>query len=207
VNDEKENRTPIVEPPEEASVEAPVESNQPPDGEESVDSAMIEDAAEQLELITSERDQLAAEVEELKSRLMRRQADFENHRRRVEREREEFLAYAGMESIRAILPVIDDLERALEAAPEEGPVTDYAAGFRMIYQKLFDTLTKLGLEPVESVGQPFDPNVHHAIESVPTENAPDHTVLEELQKGYNFKGKLLREAMVKVAVAPSRDGD
>jgi len=75
----------------------------------------------------------------------------------------------------------------------------------LIRQRLFDTLKKLGLEPMVVLGEPFDPHVHHAVEMVETEDAPDHTVLAEFQRGYNFKGRLLRPAMVKVAVEPKRD--
>lgn len=171
------------------------------------DVVAIEDLGAQLEAIAAERDRLAAANEELKDRLLRRQADFENFRRRVERERMEFFEYAAMGSIRALLPVLDDFERALAAAPgKDTPPEDYVKGIKMIYRRFSDELKKLGLEPIESVGKPFDPNVHHAIETVPTEEAEDHTVLEELQKGYNFKGKLLREAMVRVAVKPASDG-
>mgnify|MGYP005856165645 FL=1 len=172
-------------------------------GGEPVDEVAVDDLAVQLESIAVERDRLASENEELQDRLLRRQADFENFRRRVERERAEFAEYAGMETIRELLPVLDDLERALKAAPVEGPAAEYARGVEMIYQRFSDVLRKLGLEPIESAGQPFDPNVHHAVETVAGAGAEDHTVLEEFQKGYNFKGKLLRPAMVRVAVKPS----
>jgi molecular chaperone GrpE len=79
---------------------------------------------------------------------------------------------------------------------------EYAKGMELIYQRLMDALKKLGLEPLQTIGQAFDPNLHHAIEMVQTEDAPDHTVLDEYQRGYNFKGRLLRPAMVKVAVRP-----
>ena len=104
-----------------------------------------------------------------------------------------------MESVRALLPVVDDFERALkiECADKE-----YARGMDLIYQRLFEALGKLGLEPLAAVGQPFDPNLHHAVEMAQTEDAEDHTVLEEFQRGYNFRGRLLRPSMVKVAVRP-----
>jgi molecular chaperone GrpE len=108
-----------------------------------------------------------------------------------------------MESVRALLPVMDDLERALKAAPAEGPEREFAKGFELILQRMTDILTKLGLEPVQAAGQPFDPNLHHAIEMVQNSEAEDHTVLDEYQRGYLFKGRLLRPAMVRVAVRPS----
>jgi molecular chaperone GrpE len=95
--------------------------------------------------------------------------------------------------------VIDDFERALKV---ESSDKVYADGIELIYQRLYEALKKLGLEPIISQGKPFDPQIHHAIEMVETNEAPDHTVLDEFQRGYNFKGRLLRPAMVKVAVQP-----
>ncbi len=157
------------------------------------------DPAAQLAEIAAERDRLAAEKADLYDRLLRRQAEFDNFRKRAERERVDTLEYAEMEAIRKLLPVLDDFDRALKV---ESADKEYAKGVELIYQRLLDTLKRLGVEPLESTGKPFDPNVHHAIESVPTEEAADHTVLEELQRGYNFRGKLLRPAMVRVAVRP-----
>lgn len=178
---------------------APVEPT--PGGEELVDTAALSDPQAALATVLAERDRLAAEKAELQERLVRRQADFENFRKRVDRERLELAEYAAMESVRAILPVLDDFERALKV---ENADRDYAKGMELIYQRLFETLKKSGLEPITSEGQPFDPHVHHAIEMVETEEAEDHTVCGEYQRGYNFKGRLLRPAMVKVAVRPSK---
>jgi len=165
----------------------------------------VDDLAAQLEAISVERDRLAGENEELKNRLLRRQADFENFRRRVERERAELAEFAGMETVRALLPILDDFERALRATPAlDGPAAEYARGVEIIYQRFFDTLQKLGLEPIDSAGRPFDPNIHHAVETVSSAEAEDPIVVEEYQRGYNFKGKPLRPAMVKVAVKPSQ---
>jgi len=170
----------------------------------SADAAALIDPAARLAALAAERDRLAEEKADLLDRLLRRQAEFENFRRRAERERAGILEFAGMEAAGALLPVVDDLERALRAAPEtDGPEREFIRGVEMIYQRLLEALKKLGLEPIEAAGQPFDPNLHHAVETVETEEAEDHTVLEELQRGYNFRGKLLRPAMVRVAVKPS----
>lgn len=160
------------------------------------------DAAASLEAITAERDRLAAENAELQDRFLRAQAEFQNFRKRVDKERLEFNEYASMEACRMLLPILDDFERALEAETAD---KQYLQGLELIRQRLFDALKKLGLEPIVSQGQPFDPHIHHAVEMVETEEVPDHTVLSEFQRGYNFKGRLLRPAMVKVAVAPKRD--
>jgi molecular chaperone GrpE len=155
-----------------------------------------------LAAITAERDQLASEKAELEDRLLRAQAEFQNFRKRSDKDRLEFSEYASMEAIRALLPVIDDFERALQV---ETPDKTYAKGLEMIHQRLFEALKKLGLEPITAQGEAFDPHVHHAVEMAETEDVPDHTVLAEFQRGYNFKGRLLRPAMVKVAVEPKRD--
>jgi len=153
----------------------------------------------QLAAIATERDQLAAEKADLADRLLRARAEFDNARRRAERERSEFLQFAAMDLVKDVLPVLDDFERALKV--ETGD-RNYAKGVELIYQRLYETLKKLGLEPIEAAGRQFDPNLHQAVERVETDEAEDHTVLGEFQKGYNFKGKLLRPAMVRVAVKP-----
>ena len=164
------------------------------------DSAAVQERPDQLAAITAERDQLAVEKADLQDRLLRSQAEFQNLRKRTERERVELFEYASMEAVRVLLPVLDDFERAMKAETE---AKEYAAGIELIYTRFYDTLKKLGLEPVDSRGQPFDPQIHHAVDMVETEEAPDHTVLDEFQRGYNFKGRLLRPAMVKVAVRPT----
>ncbi len=150
-----------------------------------------------LASITAERDQLAADKAELHDRFLRGQAEFQNLRKRVERERSELFEYASMEAVKELLPILDNFERAvsIDCSDEE-----YAKGMKLIYQNFYDTLKKLGLEPITSLDQPFDPHFHHAIEMVETEDKPDHTIIGEFQRGYNFKGRLLRPAMVKVAV-------
>jgi molecular chaperone GrpE len=153
----------------------------------------------QLAAVSAERDQLAAEKAELSDRLLRARAEFENARRRTERDRFDFLQFAAMDLVKDVLPVLDDFERALKVETAD---RNYAKGVELIYQRLYDTLKKMGLEPIETAGRPFDPNLHQAVERVETREAEDQTVLGEFQRGYNFKGKLLRPAMVRVAVKP-----
>ncbi len=110
--------------------------------------------------------------------------------------------------VREILPILDDFERALKTTkttpPGEGADAGFRKGVELIYQRLADTLKKIGLEPVEvPSGTPFDPNLHQAVGRVETNEAEDNTVFDEFQRGYNFKGKLLRPAMVRVAVKPA----
>ena len=143
--------------------------------------------------------QLVAEKAEYKDRMLRTLADFDNFRRRAERDRSEYVQFAAMEIVRDLLPVLDDFQRALKV---ETPDAEYAKGVELIYQRLFEILKKAGLEPIDAAGKPFDPNRQQAVDRVHTDEFEDQTVLEEYQSGYNFKGKLLRPAMVKVAVRP-----
>jgi molecular chaperone GrpE len=167
------------------------------------DPAAGDDPAPPLESATAERDRLAAEKAELQDRLLRAQAEFQNFRRRMEKDRMDLLEYAGTEALRTLLPVLDDFERALKVeVRDQETAKEYVKGMDLIYQRLYEGLKKLGLQPIVSTGQPFDPHIHHAVEMVETAEAADHTVLDEFQRGYNFKGRLLRPAMVKVAVEP-----
>jgi len=151
------------------------------------------------EQFQKELDQLAGEKAELNDRLLRAQAEFQNFKKRVDRERGELYEYASMEAVRAMLPVLDDFERSLKV---ESTDKEYVKGMELIYQRFYDALKKLGLEPIVSAGEAFNPHIHHAVDMVETDAAPPDTVLEEFQRGYNFKGRMLRPAMVKVAVQP-----
>jgi len=144
-----------------------------------------------------DRERLAKEKAEYQDLLQRRQAEFENYRRRSERERGELLEFAAMDTVKALLPILDDFERALKA---DCPDKEYSRGMELIYQRLYEALKKLGLEPIASDVPVFNPHIHHAVEMVDTKDHPDETILEEYQRGYYFKGRLLRPAMVKVAV-------
>jgi molecular chaperone GrpE len=173
---------------------------QPEGGATASDPAATTTDASSLDALTAERDRLLNERADLQDRLLRRQAEFDNFRRRAERERSDVLEYANTQTVRALLPILDDFERALKV---ESTDTEYARGMELIYQRLSDSLKKLGLEPITSIGEHFDPNLHHAVDSVETDEVEDHTILEEYQRGYNFRGKQLRPAMVKVAVKRS----
>jgi molecular chaperone GrpE len=154
----------------------------------------------ELDQTRIERDGLRVERDELRDLLLRRQAEFDNFRKRTERDRIEQSQYASMDVVGDLVPILDDFERAL-AADSSGP--EYAKGIQMIYQRMAESLKKTGLEPIDAAGKPFDPHLHQAIERVETNDAPENTVLGEFQRGYNFKGKLLRASMVRVAVPPS----
>jgi molecular chaperone GrpE len=145
----------------------------------------------------SETDKLRAERDALLDRLARLQAEFDNARKRATREQQEFREFAAADVIKGILPVLDSFERALKAPAADS--SDLRNGLELIYRQFQDVLQKLGVQPIPSVGKPFDPRVHEAIEMVDTTEAEDHHVLDELQRGYKYKDRLLRPAMVRVA--------
>jgi len=145
----------------------------------------------------SELQKLRAERDTLLDRLARLQAEFENARKRAAREQQEFRDYALADAVKALLPVLDSFERALQAS--SGERSELRSGVELIHRQLQDALTKLGVRPIPAKGELFDPHLHEAVEMVDTTEAKDHQVLEELQRGYKLKDRLLRPSMVKVA--------
>lgn len=150
-----------------------------------------------LAALQAELARKTALAEEYFQRLARLQADFENFRKRTLREKEDLLKYAAEKLIGQLLPVLDNFERAL-AAPA-GDEAAFRSGVEMIHRQLLDILTREGLEPLQCVGQPFDPSRHEAVLRQPAGEQPENTVLAELQKGYTLHGKVIRPAMVCVA--------
>ena len=144
----------------------------------------------------AEIQKLKAERDTLVDRLARAQAEFENARRRAAKEQQDFRDFALIDTIKTLLPVVDNFERALQSKSE---AADFRSGVELIYKQLQDTLNKLGVRPIPAKGEQFDPHVHEAIEMVETSDAPDHEVLDEWQRGYKYKDRLLRPAMVRVA--------
>ncbi len=152
--------------------------------------------------LSDQERRLIAEMEELKGTLIRRQADFENYRKRIERERQQD-RHRGIEGIiEALLPVLDGFDRAL-AAHGDPSYEEHRKGFELIARQLHDALAKRGLERIEAEGKPFDPFMHHAVERVESEDFPDGTVVGVLQTGYRFHDRVLRPAMVRVAAHPA----
>jgi len=139
----------------------------------------------------------AVPQEDYKNRYVRALADFENFRKRTEREKAEFFRYATAAVLKDVLPVFDNFDRALDHA-EEGD--EFHKGVLLIYKQLFDVLQKHGLKAIDESGVAFDPNIHEAVVREEDESVPNHTVLAILQKGYFLHDRLLRPALVKVAV-------
>ncbi|MEE9226631.1 MAG: nucleotide exchange factor GrpE [Acidobacteriota bacterium] len=142
---------------------------------------------------------LRRENAEIQERLLRKHADVENMRKRMEREKAEFVRFAAVDLVRKLLPVIDNLERALEAPADTGG-DGLREGVRLVHQELQSILEREGLKVVEAKGKPFDPNLHEAVLREESTEIDSEQVIEEFQKGFVFRDRLLRPAMVKVAV-------
>ncbi len=142
---------------------------------------------------------LAADLQDLQQTLLRRQADFDNYRKRIERERAEDSKRHTARVVEALIPIVDGFEHAL-AAHREAEYENYRKGFELIYKQFRDNLAKLGVERIEPLGQHFDPHSHQAMDRTETNQAEDGTILQVYQPGYVFHGRVLRPAMVRVAV-------
>lgn len=131
--------------------------------------------------------------------LQRLQAEFDNYRKRTQKEKEETVKYAAERLIEALLPILDNFERAMTASQSHPDFAGFVQGMELILRQMQNVLTKEGLTAIEALGQPFDPNLHEAVLQVEAEDHPENTVVEELQKGYYLKEKVLRPSMVKVS--------
>ena len=153
---------------------------------------------------TSELAELQRERDDYKDRWLRKGAEFDNYRKRIERERRELAEFVSFEILHDLLPLVDDLERALAAAGPAGEstaqtVASYRAGVELIHKQLAELLRKRNVTPIEAKGADFDPHVHQAVASEPSASHRENEVIEELRRGYRLGERLLRPAMVKVA--------
>ena len=185
--------------------------NDQPGPHEADDTYIIEDTAGSVEELEREMRETAEEAaadpapapapaeadDPYRDRYVRAIADFDNFRKRTEREKADFFRYAVASVLKDILPVLDNFDRALDHA-EEGD--EFHKGVHLIYKQLFDVLQRHGMKPIEEVGASFDPNIHEAVIREEDPSVPNHTVVAVLQKGYFLHDRLLRPALVKVAV-------
>lgn len=167
--------------------------------EELEQSAEARTVAEDSARIDADVTKLAADLDELRQTLQRRQADFDNYRKRIEKERSEDARRTMARLIEGIIPILDGFEQAL-AAHKEPAYEGYRKGFELIYKQLLENLGKLGVERVDPVGTPFDPHAHQAMDRTETSEHADGTILQVFQPGYVFHGRVLRPALVRVAV-------
>ncbi len=157
----------------------------------------------------SETEKLKSEIERLKSenalyldRVARQQAEFDNFRKRNQREQQEFRDYAMTETLKQLLPILDSLDRALKL--EGISAGDFRNGVELIDRQFHDVLSRLGVEAIAAEGRPFDPSLHQAIHMIETDKVPENHVLDELQRGYRLRDRVLRAAMVRVAQKPNK---
>jgi molecular chaperone GrpE len=173
-----------------------------------VDSSELEQSAEAKAVAAdsakadAELSKLSSDLDDLRQTLLRRQADFDNYRKRIEKERSEDSKRSTARVIEGLIPVIDSFENAL-AAHREAEYETYRKGFELIYKQLLDNLTRLGAERIDPAGKPFDPHLHQAVDRAETTEHADGTILQVFQPGYVFHGRVLRPAMVRVAVHPN----
>jgi molecular chaperone GrpE len=146
-----------------------------------------------------EVENLKKERDSLHDRLLRKQAEFENYKKRIDREKSEFAQFASAELMKELLNALDSFDLALQNAAKEAGGQNTLRGFELIYKQLQDTLTRFGLKPIEAKGKPFDPNIHQAVSTEVSEELEDNTVIQEMRKGYTLNGRLLRPAMVSVS--------
>jgi len=176
--------------------------NKDEDGASTDQSAEAQAVAADTVKADAEMAKLSADLEELRQTLLRRQADFDNYRKRTEKERFEDSKRATARVIEGLIPVIDGFEHAL-AAHREAEYDNYRKGFELIYKQLLENVTKLGAERIDPVGKSFDPHLHQAVDRAESTDHQDGTILQVFQPGYVFHGRVLRPAMVRVAVHPS----
>lgn len=149
----------------------------------------------------AELGKLTADLNDLRQTLMRRQADFDNYRKRIEKERAEDSKRHTARVVESLIPIVDGFEHAL-AAHREAEYENYRKGFELIYKQLLDNVARLGVQRVDPLGQPFDPHLHQAVDRTETTEYDDGVILQVFQPGYVFHGRVLRPAMVRVAVHP-----
>lgn len=181
------------------SKSAEKEKNIKPNQQNTEDTKSEKEEAEQSVKEQSELEKLSEELEETKDLLMRTAAEYDNYKKRTQREAEKIGAVSRADVIKQLLPIVDNLERALQNA--DADITDYKKGIDMTTKQFFDILAKLGLKEIEAQGKPFDANMHYAVTQVEDQNAEPDSVVQVLQKGYKMGETVLRPAMVAVAKA------
>jgi len=168
-----------------------------PPAEETTEEQAPRSSGEDAAALREQLEKLQGERNELLERLARLQAEFENARKRAAREQQEYKDFALADALKNLLPIVDSFDRALQTKVQKPE--DFRAGVELIRKQFHDALEKLGLRPIPTKGEPFDPRLHEAIEMVDTDAVKDHHIVDELQRGYKLKDRLLRPAMVRVA--------
>lgn len=158
-----------------------------------------EDAGKKEKAPEKKKDPKDEKIDELNDKLRRSMAEFDNYRKRTDKEKSAMYEIGAKDVIEKILPIVDNFERGLNTIPEDAKGTAFAEGMEKIYKQFVKTLDDLGVKPIEAVGKPFDPNFHNAVMHVEDENFGENEVAEEFQKGYMYRDSVVRHSMVKVA--------
>ena len=170
------------------------------EAEENSEEAETEEKSEEKKgFFKKKKDKKDEKIEELTDRVKRQMAEFENFRKRTEKEKAGMYAVGAKDVIEKILPVVDNFERGLNSIPEDAKGSAFADGMEKIYKQFVKTLDDMGVKPIEAVGKTFDPNFHNAVMHVEDENLGENVVAVELQKGYTYKDSIVRHSMVQVA--------
>ena len=168
--------------------------------DERIDVPEIAEASDSGETESTDTAELKKQRDDYYDRLLRKTAEFDNYRKRSSKEQQDFRDYALAEALKSLLPIMDSLDRALKT--NAASVEDFRSGIELIDKQFHDALARLGVEPVPAAGELFNPNLHQAVQMVETDEVEDHRVIDELQRGYRIKDRLLRPAMVRVASNP-----
>ena len=158
-----------------------------------------EDAGKKEKAPEKKKDPKDEKIDELNDKLRRSMAEFDNYRKRTDKEKSAMYEIGAKDVIEKILPIVDNFERGLNTIPEDAKGTAFAEGMEKIYKQFVRTLDDMGVKPMEAVGKPFDPNFHNAVMHVEDENLGENVVAAELQKGYTYKESIVRHSMVQVA--------
>ena len=178
------------------------ESNQKTNGEEQDKNLVTE---EELNQAKDKVEQLEKEVLDYKDKLLRKAAEFENYKKRTENDQLNLIKYAAESFIVKLLPVVDDMERSLQHIDNAKDIDSLKQGIKLVYDKLVKILTDQGVKPIEAVGKPFDVHYHDAMLQQPAKDVAPHTVINELEKGYMYKDKVIRHSKVIVSQAPDEE--
>lgn len=183
-----------------AETKGSVEEEASKETEESQDTKDTESKEKKKFFAKKEKkDKKDEKIEELTDRLTRQMAEFDNFRKRTDKEKSQMYEIGAKDIIEKILPVVDNFERGLDAASEEEKENPFVQGMDKIYKQLMTTLEEIGVKPIEAVGQEFNPDFHNAVMHVDDESLGENTVTEEFQKGYMYRDSVVRHSMVKVA--------
>ena len=183
----------------ETDTDKTTETSEKVENEEAEETAKDTEKKSGKKLFGKKKDKKDEKIEELTDKLTRQMAEFDNFRKRTEKEKSQMYEIGAKDIIEKILPVVDNFERGLASMPEDEKATPFAEGMEKIYKQFMTTLEGIGVKPIEAVGQEFNPDFHNAVMHVEDEELGENIITEEFQKGYMYRDSVVRHSMVKVA--------